>query len=872
MLPLLHSLTHLTYLTSTSPRIRDILVIDGGLERLLEILQESALPRSASSPIPDWYSLRGPHTAAVINHQQQISLRHSLAFQCVVNIGVRGSEMVRTRVVQSGALDVVAQIMEVWLQGKGMSIESGPLGSQAAVDRAAAGLQQHWYQSSRSKDRHKERDKEREKLRETRHAGTASAEIGRSRASPPPFPDSRSTTRPAVIGSTSTLPVGRVVSKESLERSLTPQDEPNPTEIIVNMLSLEQRASITRINAVARLAGIDRAFIKRAVLQPNDQSNGLRMLFRSFSLDLNVLLALEGGNLNGGAVPSGFIEERSFSRPPRDLAPRPPRMPLVEPRQEETMRAMSMTPESAGDAEDDVSMDSAGEQAEISIQIGSPRRRDTITSPERRDVPPPRQGEHTAVLEQPTPRAVLPSLPPMGINIRPRSDRMPSQDSSIRAIMEDNVGSPFASGSNSTLSSLNEQTSTGVALGSPTNEARPRERPILSIRRPSTRAIFDGGSGVSTPGIDTPPQSAMRQRSGTITNARLHQSSVSVGEASRLAAQVNDNRSASRAGTEDDESAVDEEPAQIVEQEVSIVGTTDDEVVEVLNGLVDVDEQARTQAEVDLAMGAPPGAPGATQTPRIAEMTPRQAHRTNALPVTTVTGTDMNGNDDRHETTAFAAVIAAGAPRGFSDLSDLVNVIETTTPTGEVTYNDDTILLCLQLLAYLSKYPHVRAAFHHPRRPMHPDCEIPEGIQLPERPALSRSNNMFSLVERFTFRPSGPDPDMQKLPADIQYWAGVIMRNACRKDDSNGGIRQCANVNCGRWETFPREFAKCRRCRKAKYCSKECQSKAWQEGHRFWYVSWQFEIVRLALDADGHAHTGATLANQNLARSQSLGL
>lgn len=41
-------------------------------------------------------------------------------------------------------------------------------------------------------------------------------------------------------------------------------------------------------------------------------------------------------------------------------------------------------------------------------------------------------------------------------------------------------------------------------------------------------------------------------------------------------------------------------------------------------------------------------------------------------------------------------------------------------------------------------------------------------------------------------------------------------------------------VLCGKWETFPREFAKCRRCRKAKYCGKECQSRAWSEGHRFW--------------------------------------
>jgi hypothetical protein len=41
-------------------------------------------------------------------------------------------------------------------------------------------------------------------------------------------------------------------------------------------------------------------------------------------------------------------------------------------------------------------------------------------------------------------------------------------------------------------------------------------------------------------------------------------------------------------------------------------------------------------------------------------------------------------------------------------------------------------------------------------------------------------------------------------------------------------------VLCGKWESYPREFAKCRRCRKAKYCGKECQSSAWSEGHRFW--------------------------------------
>ncbi|KAK9471328.1 uncharacterized protein V1510DRAFT_215325 [Dipodascopsis tothii] len=87
--------------------------------------------------------------------------------------------------------------------------------------------------------------------------------------------------------------------------------------------------------------------------------------------------------------------------------------------------------------------------------------------------------------------------------------------------------------------------------------------------------------------------------------------------------------------------------------------------------------------------------------------------------------------------------------------------------------------------------------------------------------------NVFPLVERFTVRTH---------PSEMQYWAGVIMRNSCRKDELRGGIRQCACFDCGKWEEFPRQFAKCRRCRRTKYCSKSCQSKAWYF-HRHWCVS-----------------------------------
>lgn len=87
--------------------------------------------------------------------------------------------------------------------------------------------------------------------------------------------------------------------------------------------------------------------------------------------------------------------------------------------------------------------------------------------------------------------------------------------------------------------------------------------------------------------------------------------------------------------------------------------------------------------------------------------------------------------------------------------------------------------------------------------------------------------NIFPLVEQFTAR---------QFSEEMKYWAGAIMRNSCRKDESKGGVRQCANFECGRWEEFPRQFAKCRRCKRTKYCSKNCQFKGWNY-HRHWCAS-----------------------------------
>ncbi|KAJ5620111.1 Zinc finger MYND-type [Penicillium lagena] len=151
---------------------------------------------------------------------------------------------------------------------------------------------------------------------------------------------------------------------------------------------------------------------------------------------------------------------------------------------------------------------------------------------------------------------------------------------------------------------------------------------------------------------------------------------------------------------------------------------------------------------------------------------------------------------------------------------------------------DEDVLMSLQLLAYVSKYCNLRSYFQYshlvPRlqidRELHlldENADPSTPIEVPEEEneyLLPDDVNIFPLVEKFTVRHHSKD---------MQYWACVVMRNLCRKDESRGGIRQCAFWKCGKWEEFQRQFAKCRRCRRTKYCSKECQKAAWVY-HRHW--------------------------------------
>ncbi|OIW29643.1 hypothetical protein CONLIGDRAFT_336600 [Coniochaeta ligniaria NRRL 30616] len=160
---------------------------------------------------------------------------------------------------------------------------------------------------------------------------------------------------------------------------------------------------------------------------------------------------------------------------------------------------------------------------------------------------------------------------------------------------------------------------------------------------------------------------------------------------------------------------------------------------------------------------------------------------------------------------------------------------------------EEDVLMSLQLLAYVSKYCNLRKYFQNshlvPRLKIGKEMQLLDGVdpaalesemeddeeEYEEEYLLPNDLNIFPLVEKFTVRYHS---------TDMQYWAGVVMRNLCRKDDTRGGIRQCAYYQCGKWEEFTRQFAKCRRCRRTKYCSKECQKSAWAF-HRHWCIAAQ---------------------------------
>lgn len=706
--------------------------MDGGLERMLDILRDSCLPREPT--LPDLWGLNGPCTARTINVDRAISLRHSLAFQCVVNIGVRGNETIRTRVVQAGALDIVAQILESWLKKNGIAVFSSSVGSQASVDALASGAPLPGVEA-----------RARRRQGSSRHSGANNTHNNSAPARDAPAQPSQNT-QP-----TPSQPSTAAPNSASRPTSHTPAVVAAPSQPQVNSPAPSQPVPIPP-----------------GPFGAGAPSRGLGQLMVNLLSNRNLLQPRQ---------------------PQQDVQP-PPAPTRVQ---------------TGSSIDTDVDMADAETEGGETDTAGG----DTDTGADMAMDVEPDANEAGPSVTTTTPRARMTILP-MQI---PR--RSPEPVSEVASAATSNAASlsgdeppaiPRARSDNS------------LATNAAVQAAAESGRPASGMARPAQLAADPGQSLMH--GVEH--VEGMRGRRGTVVGRPLlatrdhraaDESEVSDHMPETDIAQVNALTAAANAAMEAAAAVPNQETGPQPAIVEGLAGLANDEP--------DPEQLAAEQARFDMEAGAPPGQPGAAQTPRMTNTDMQQQPTELAAQVPPVQPAQI--------------IIANHAPRGFQDLASYVGVSLLLNPEG-TNYSEDNILLALQLLAYLSKYPHVRATFHHPRRPMHRTFDLghDEENPLPERPAYSETPNIFSLVERFTFRPSPSDPLMFRIPSEIQYWAGVIMRNACRKDDAQGGIRQCAYMSCGRWEKFPREFAKCRRCRKAKYCSKECQSKAWSEGHRFW--------------------------------------
>jgi hypothetical protein len=115
--------------------------MDGGLERLVRMLHDFCLsPPPPENPAllygllpPNYHPPKPVPTLVPKAFDKHAAYRFSLAFQCIVNIGLCGSELIRTRVVQAGTLNVVSHILESWLASKGFAV--GPSSSATGMPR-----------------------------------------------------------------------------------------------------------------------------------------------------------------------------------------------------------------------------------------------------------------------------------------------------------------------------------------------------------------------------------------------------------------------------------------------------------------------------------------------------------------------------------------------------------------------------------------------------------------------------------------------------------------------------------------------------------------------------------------------------------------
>ncbi|KAL1725131.1 hypothetical protein EV714DRAFT_256099 [Schizophyllum commune] len=1038
-LPLFNSLTHLTYLTSTSPRIREIMTMDGGLERLVKILHDFCLapppPENPAlfyglMPAPPPSKAKGrasPEREYVLNpatFDKHAAFRFSLAFQCLVNIGVRGSENIRSRVVQAGTLDVVGCILEAWLVNRGFGLVGPPAGipSRTSSSRGTGGSRAVGA-SSRAPGGPTRAGASTTAANNTNSNPSAPTQLvlqpnvppSRPRAViPPPFTRQNASwlnneqdappVAPAPAPSTPTAPSApfyRDRSQTIVARPRMPEtrdsspEQPNrrqqPEQSARRQqpadgrpLSADARAAVTGVAAASVEMTHQRRSASEAQRRPTLDRAGTSNSTTSFSTDntspassrpqsphqqspsssrpeteteddeepvLNRATTL--GSVSRGTVTRGREEpslmsamarSRTVTRPERlaqegmaetlnDLGLEGNQLGLERPLNDDQLNTLAIgdtdPAHQIGLADPHIGGEpgiAGGHQlGHLRIGLSDDLEGAMLNDDFAMGAPP---GAPGALVTRPG--RLPPGGGPMSTDVSGSEDEGPSmrhspplhllppqqqQASTSRAMLQQIEATPRAG---------------SVPLPDDEYVSRPGNRSSFAGAGSFSGANFGFGNANLTASFG-PASAGGFQSASNSANADLGRQ----GEASSSAGpSTGDSHTAMPALRPGSVSYSAGPSSTYAEPASSEAGTLDEDV--------EMESPVRPTAPLPVSREV--------SVPVIAQPRPTRATAAQAAPQTPQAPQVSQGASTSPQQTA------QGSPTQPP-------------PPNPSPYTDSDVLLALQLLAYLSKYPHVRQAFYKVREGFHPASATyvaqqqaqQLNVTLSGQPIASaasggsskgkskgkaadamssfingsssgkassskasgstaatsttriRQTNVFALVERFTWRPSSSQiaaaaaaaaanaeastsapgasasgasatsqpgsttgttsgatgtppprryvPPTPQLPPEIQYWAGVIMRNACRKDDSRGGIRQCANMLCGKWESYPREFAKCRRCRKAKYCGKECQSTAWSEGHRFWCSAKEGDDERAerraseAQAADGDADT-----------------
>ncbi|OAA53966.1 mynd domain containing protein [Niveomyces insectorum RCEF 264] len=732
-LPLINSLNHLAYLTTSSARIRDILTVDGGIERLVCILKQGR-----SKDMMDMW-------------------KWNLAFQCVVNIGVRGTEAVRTRVVEADMVPVIATILDNYIK---------------VIERCRE-------RAEEAKQR--QQDQGRHRANDLRIVNKASSFSNR-----------------ALLG-----------------------NRPDTDQL----RSFRRQAPPPSIDVSASFSGSTITAADRAVTGSFTAASPAVAANSSLSA---------ASSIDGSSSTRNNVDSSNDN----DATPTMSQFHITSP--EYSTHSSISSPSATSIPALPVSSSSL-QSPLAQLSTGQPVFLDRNTTPSI-----PRHFHHHGHHHHHHHHHHHPSSNDVGgftSAVAPASSS--ATITTAAAVTAAATSATPARRTTVTPSRSAIRPLASAALSTAENSEMPFLRGLREFDQYAASIGFTRPMGSSQPASPTTPLPPPQLRSPTVRPTSL----LAPSARSQRRPSIRHQNSTSGAVESDDMNAESVQSDEAPDAEMS--GTAEIPTT--------VDIQDITMEESNSILG---GASIELTTPTVSEtqdtgafnITHREpldgsiintpATATAAAPVPTL---GLSPNRPTVVTAQQPIMPTASVPRYLLERQ--------LTPHPQVIAampREEDVLMSLQLLAYVSKYCNLRTYFQKshlvPRLMIGKELQLLDGDDLThmetwglaaaaeddeddkpdeEEYLLPNDLNIFPLVEKFTVRYHS---------TDMQYWAGVVMRNLCRKDETRGGIRQCAYYQCGKWEKFTRQFAKCRRCRRTKYCSKECQKSAWAF-HRHWCVA-----------------------------------